>query len=167
MVGNAALGEIAHPTINRANWFHHTGHDETKSYGSKAREWQMDIVILMERIEVPGADLSFSFKFTKAREKTPENRADFEPVTMSLQDDKWTYSQTPTPKTQLGLNQRVMLGILADAMPAGLEQEEWHAKAKEAGITTRQRLYEVKRDLKERKLVHEYGGKWFVTGSGA
>ena len=65
-------------------WFHHTGHDETKSYGSKAREWQMDTVALMERDEADNTDLCFSLKFTKARERTPENRADFEPVTMRL-----------------------------------------------------------------------------------
>jgi RecA-family ATPase len=82
-------------------WFHHTGHDESRSYGSKAREWQMDTVILMERIDLPGTDLAFSLKFTKARAKTPDNRQDFEPVTMSLQDDKWTHSQTPTPKKAL------------------------------------------------------------------
>jgi hypothetical protein len=34
-------------------WLHHTGHDESKSYGSKAREWQMDTVILMERADTP------------------------------------------------------------------------------------------------------------------
>jgi len=26
-------------------WIHHTGHDETRSYGTKTREWQMDTVI--------------------------------------------------------------------------------------------------------------------------
>ena len=49
-------------------WFHHTGHDESRSYGTKAREWQMDIVALMERVDLPGADLAFTLKFTKARE---------------------------------------------------------------------------------------------------
>jgi len=43
---------------------------------------------LMERVEAAGADLSFSLKFTKARERTPDNRADFEPVTMSLREDQ-------------------------------------------------------------------------------
>jgi hypothetical protein len=60
-----------------------------------------------------------------------------------------------------------MFGILAEAMPAGLEQDEWHKRAGEAGIKTRQRVYDVKRDLKERKLIHECGGRWFVTGSQA
>jgi KaiC/GvpD/RAD55 family RecA-like ATPase len=146
-------------------WFHHTGHDESRSYGSKAREWQMDLVILMERVEVPGADLAFSIKFTKAREKTPDNRADFEPVTMSLQDDKWTHTQTPTPRKALGLNQKVMLGILAEAMPEGLELTEWNAKAREHGVTTRQRLFESRKELKDRKLVHECADRWYVTSS--
>ena len=147
-------------------WFHHTGHDESRSYGSKAREWQMDTVGLMERVELPGADLAFFLKFTKARERTPDSRSDFEPVTMGLTGDEWSCDRMPPPKKELGINQRVMLGILQDAMPAGLDQDEWHGKAREAGITTRQRLFEVKRDLKARQLVHEYGGRWFVTASG-
>ena len=120
----------------------------------------------MERVELPGADLAFSLKFTKARERTPESRSDFEPVTMALTGDEWSCDRTPPPKKDLGINQRVMFGILADAMPMGLDQDEWHEKAREAGITTRQRLFEVKRDLKARQLVHEYGGRWFVTASG-
>jgi hypothetical protein len=34
-------------------WAHHTGHDETHGYGSKTREWQLDTVALLERIECP------------------------------------------------------------------------------------------------------------------
>ena len=65
-------------------WFHHTGHDETRSYGSKAREWQMDVVAIMERVDDTDADLAFSLKFTKARERTPETKEDFEPIIMRL-----------------------------------------------------------------------------------
>ena len=50
-------------------------------------------------------------------------------------------------------------------MPTGLEQDEWHEKARETGVTVRQRLFEAKRDLKARQLIHEYGGSWFVTAS--
>ena len=101
-------------------WFHHTGHDESKGYGSKAREWQMDVVILMERVEFPGADLAFSIRFTKARERTPDNRDDFEPVTMNLQNDEWTFTRTPTPKTPLSPTFLAMFNILQAAGPAGL-----------------------------------------------
>ena len=31
----------------------------------------MDTVALMERVDLPGSDLAFSLKFTKARERTP------------------------------------------------------------------------------------------------
>jgi AAA domain len=72
-------------------WFHHTGHDESRSYGSKAREWQMDCVAIMEKVHDPESDLSFSLKFTKARERTPESRDDFEPIIMRLKGDQWTY----------------------------------------------------------------------------
>lgn len=62
-------------------WFHHTGHDETRSYGSKAKEWQMDTVIVMEGTKAEDADVAFTLKFTKARMRTPDNKADFEDVT--------------------------------------------------------------------------------------
>jgi AAA domain len=59
-------------------WEHHTGLAEDHGYGDKSREWQLDTVALMETIERPEADIAFSLKFTKARERTPDNRADFE-----------------------------------------------------------------------------------------
>jgi hypothetical protein len=46
-------------------------------------------VILLERIERPGTDIAFKWTFTKARERTPENRADFEPAIIVLADDQW------------------------------------------------------------------------------
>jgi hypothetical protein len=70
-------------------WLHHTGHDESHGYGSKAREWQMDLVGLMKRVEDPETDLAFTIEWTKARERTPDNRDQFEPVTLRLIDDVW------------------------------------------------------------------------------
>src|SRR6516165_7234795 len=71
-------------------WAHHTGHDETRAYGTKTREWQLDTVVLLERVEQPSADIAFQMKFTKARERRPDNRADFEPAVITLVDDRWT-----------------------------------------------------------------------------
>ena len=144
-------------------WFHHTGHDETKSYGSKAREWQMDTVGLMERVKDTTDDIAFTLSFTKARERNSDNRADFEPVTMSLRGDEWLHTQTPKPKKALGINQRIMLGILTDAMPNGIGQNDWYDKALTDGIKTKQRLSDTKRELNNMGLIHEYAGKWFVT----
>ena len=70
-------------------WIHHTGHDESHSYGSKTREWQLDAVMLMEDAESAGSDLAFRLKFTKARERGPENRSDFEPAIITLAGNEW------------------------------------------------------------------------------
>jgi hypothetical protein len=94
-------------------WFHHTGHDETKSYGSKAREWQLDIVGLMERLKDTADDIAFTLSFTKAREKNPDNRADFEPVTMGLRGDEWTHSmETAVKKSPMSNAQKLAMAAL-------------------------------------------------------
>jgi hypothetical protein len=71
-------------------WIHHTGHDETRAYGTKTREWQLDTVALMERIERPELDIAFKLTFPKARERTPDNRTDFDPAIITLADDQWS-----------------------------------------------------------------------------
>jgi AAA domain len=71
-------------------WIHHTGHDETRSYGTKTREWQMDTVIVLEEEERPETDVSFKLSFSKARERAPHNRQDFRDVEIALVDDQWT-----------------------------------------------------------------------------
>jgi hypothetical protein len=71
-------------------WIHHTGLNEDHGYGTSTREWQLDTVILLERVEQPGADIAFQLTFTKTRERTPNNRTDFEPALITLADDTWT-----------------------------------------------------------------------------
>jgi hypothetical protein len=75
-------------------WINHTGHDATRGYGSKTKEWRMDTTIHLTAIERSDVDLSFRLEFRKARERTPENRRDFEDVTMALVDDQWVGSET-------------------------------------------------------------------------
>ncbi len=55
-------------------WIHHTGHDETRSYGDKTREWQMDTVAHLDAVKRDDTDISFSMSFKKARERTPTTR---------------------------------------------------------------------------------------------
>ena len=55
-------------------WVHHTGHDETRGYGDKAREWQMDTVIHLGSAKREDTDVSFNLEFRKARERTPSTR---------------------------------------------------------------------------------------------
>jgi hypothetical protein len=68
-------------------WIHHTN-DDGKSYGTKTREWQLDTVVAMRRVETDD-DIAFTLDFTKARERAPHNRADFAPLTIVLRDDEW------------------------------------------------------------------------------
>jgi hypothetical protein len=70
-------------------WAHHTGHDETRAYGTKTREWQLDTVIHLEVVQRVDTDVSFSVEFRKARERTPLTRADFQPVRVALVNDQW------------------------------------------------------------------------------
>jgi AAA domain len=71
-------------------WVHHTGHDETKAYGTKTREWQMDVVIHLTKVGRPDTDVSFNLQFRKARERTPDNRAAFQDVNIFLVNDQWS-----------------------------------------------------------------------------
>jgi hypothetical protein len=42
-------------------WFHHTGHDESKGYGTKTKEWQLDTVLKMEKVERENTDVALAF----------------------------------------------------------------------------------------------------------
>jgi RecA-family ATPase len=75
-------------------WIHHTGHDETRSYGDKSREWQMDTVAHLDAVKRDDTDLSFAMKFGKARERTPATRFDFQEVKIALVSDRWEHELT-------------------------------------------------------------------------
>lgn len=81
-------------------WGHHTGLNEAHPYGDKSKEWQLDTVVLLEAVERPWADIAFKMKFTKARERTPDNRADFEPQIITLERDQWFSAPVEPPKRQ-------------------------------------------------------------------
>jgi hypothetical protein len=70
-------------------WVHHTGHDASRGYGTKTREWRMDTVIHLMAVERADTDICFQLEFRKARERTPESRADYQNVTIALVEDKW------------------------------------------------------------------------------
>jgi hypothetical protein len=70
-------------------WAHHAN-DEGRSYGDKTREWGLDTVLTMQKpVEQSAADIAFTLKCTKARERTPDNRADFEDAVITLENDQW------------------------------------------------------------------------------
>jgi 5S rRNA maturation endonuclease (ribonuclease M5) len=70
-------------------WVHHTGHDASRGYGTKTREWQLDTVMHLTEVKRADTDVSFALSFPKARERTPDNRGDFAEVNIALVDDEW------------------------------------------------------------------------------
>jgi DNA polymerase I-like protein with 3'-5' exonuclease and polymerase domains len=76
-------------------WLHHTGHDTSRGYGTKTREWQLDVVAHLNAVERPDTDVSFTLTFPKARDRCPRNRDDFAEVNIALVDDRWI-SETAT-----------------------------------------------------------------------
>lgn len=116
-------------------WVHHTGHDESRGYGTSTREWQLDSVGLMERVERPNADIAFGLKFTKARERAPHNRADFEPMIITLAKDRWDFesadadsparpAKPPKPKTPSPLGVKFHSALTDAAAAAGEHRQE-------------------------------------------
>jgi hypothetical protein len=84
------------PLVNRLTkrrtgqlWVNHTGHNASRGYGSKTKEWRMDCVLHMTATERADTDICFQLEFRKARERTPGNRADFQDVAVALVDDRW------------------------------------------------------------------------------
>jgi hypothetical protein len=109
-------------------WIHHTGHDESRSYGDKTREWQMDAVVHLNPVERDDTDISFAMKFEKARERTPTNRDDFQDVKIALVNDRWEYelsrAQHPdkiSPQAARALDalRNVIAGDRATPLPGG------------------------------------------------
>jgi hypothetical protein len=81
-------------------WLHHTGLDTSRAYGDKAREWGMDTVMVGEALETPGNSVSLKIRFTKARNRDPddpESRAQFEAVNLELRTGQWTSAPAPDP----------------------------------------------------------------------
>ena len=77
-------------------WIHHAGHDATKGYGDKSREWQMDTVIHLDAVKRDDTDVSFQLSFKKARERTPDTRDDFQDIKIALVNDRWAHDTAGT-----------------------------------------------------------------------
>ena len=125
-------------------WLHHTN-EENKTYGDKTREWQMDTVILGEEVKRSDTDVSFQITFTKARERTPANRAAFADIKVALVDDHWTTEPVTTVvKAKLSPQAQKFFEALRDATigneankmfgcPAA-SLEDWRAECVKRGL---------------------------------
>jgi AAA domain len=70
-------------------WLHHTGHDASRGFGTKTREWQVDTVAILTLANGGSEDDMVEIRFTKARLRTPRTRAQFDPRLISCGPDGW------------------------------------------------------------------------------
>ncbi len=77
-------------------WLDHTGHNSDRQYGSSTKAWRFDTVGVMKPLpddKRQPREVAFTLSFDypgKARRRTPDNWAEFEPCTIRLADDRWS-----------------------------------------------------------------------------
>jgi hypothetical protein len=73
--------------------------------------------------------------------------------------------KAPPRGTKLSDNQKTMLNILHEAGKDGLTLDEWNTKAKEQGIGANRKatLFDIRKVLHDKQLVHSYADRWYVT----
>jgi hypothetical protein len=67
---------------------HHTGHDTSKGYGTKTREWELDTVLALTPAGDDGATIHADF--TKARLRYPDNREQFKARNLTRSPEGWS-----------------------------------------------------------------------------
>jgi hypothetical protein len=88
-------------------WLHHSGHDATKGFGTKTREWEMDTVVALSKSDKDDDDSSIKLEFRKARLRTPATAAQFAPLTIKRGEDDWSVeaaTRTATSNKQGGVS---------------------------------------------------------------
>jgi hypothetical protein len=150
-------------------WVHHTGHDASRAYGTKTREWRLDTTIHLTAVERPDVDISFMLEFRKARERTPENRAEFADVTIALVNDQWRGSGAEAHKGRPSPTEAAALRVLAElAVPPGAtpRQDGWAVEANVWGAECLRRGF-VTHDGHFRSVRTKLATKGLIKSDGA
>jgi hypothetical protein len=79
-------------------WLDHTGHAGGHQYGTSTKSWRFDTLGMMlplPKEQSRSDDVAFTLSFDpelhgKARRRTPDNRDQFQTVTIRLSQDQWT-----------------------------------------------------------------------------
>lgn len=152
----------------------HTGKDVQKgARGSNAILGDVDIMV-----EISG-DLVRTATVTKANDM-PEGPLfsfksdlhefgideDGDPITVNVVSDDEVSVQAPPKNSsqKLSPNAKTAFGMLHDAGTAGLAQADWNEQLREAGIGAKRpaALNDIRRELKSRGLIRQYGDRWSV-----
>jgi hypothetical protein len=157
-------------------WVHHTGHDGTKGYGTKTREWMMDLVIHLTAVDHADTDVSFQLEFRKARERRPDNRGDFQTVNVCLVHGRWEgdASRASQPASRLSPMGKKYFEALQNVAASGehpkskrlhgrhaVHNDDWRAEAELLGLldpeapknSQRAKFYKYRGELVAANLV--------------
>lgn len=150
----------------------HTGKDETRgARGSNAFYGDVDIMVeitasgeirtasVTKANDLPEGPL-FSFKSEMHEFGTDE---DGDPISVNIVAETDQIATAKSTEPKLSENQRVMFRLLHDTGQTGFTTEEWSDAARAVGIEKKQRHYEIRMALKDKGMVREYGGRWFVS----
>jgi len=77
-------------------WLHHTGHDSSRGFGTKTREWEMDTVLALSKAN--DEDEEMQIKFNKARLRTPATAKQFEARMISTVNGNWSTNGKAPPR---------------------------------------------------------------------
>jgi hypothetical protein len=120
-------------------WLHHTGHNTTRAYGTKTREWHMDSVIVGEKATLGLLDVSMTLRFDKARRRKPKNMADFKSVHIKLSNNEWDYDDAadsaagrPNESEKIAIR---ALRIARDEEEGPVSEKVWAEQAYKMGIS--------------------------------
>jgi hypothetical protein len=106
----------------------------------------MDTVVHFDEVKRPDTDVSFLATFPKARERRPDNRAEFADIRIALVNDQWTSEQSgSSSKAKVSPLAKKFFGALANATIGGdaanrmygcptATIEEWRAECIKVGL---------------------------------
>ena len=153
---------------------HHCGIDETRPRGHTSLRGALEAQLVVKR---GTADTIFVTVEEMKEGPSGETVAceleqvevgldeDGEPITSCVVITSDLTEITPLAGPKLSPNQRSMWSILEDAGAAGLTLEEWHeqARANGLGVPRRTSLMDYRKALRDKKLIHTYADRWYVT----
>ena len=152
----------------------HTGKDVQKgARGSNAILGDVDVMVeisgdiirtaaVTKANDMPEGPL-FSFKSDVHEFGTDE---DGDPITVNVVSDDAVSVEAPPKNSSQKLppNVKTAFGILHDAGAAGLAQADWNEQLRQVGIGVKRpaALNDIRRELKSRGLIRQYGDRWTV-----
>ena len=151
---------------------HHTGVDGSRPRGSTALSGACDCQLAIKRQE---SALTMTVEFLKDGDQGDVITSELETVEVGTDEDGDAITScvlrptTGQPQGDTGptltKNQKTLLNILQDAGSHGLTTAEVIGQANAAGIGLNRKadLFDNRRSLKNKGLIHEYAERWYAT----